>query len=72
MQPAVKALIGLGPLPISTVADGETIKSFEELIAKVRTPVFHLIETAPKWPLDDVLRNLNGEWIDRLRERAHG
>lgn len=29
----------------------------------------HLIETAPGWPLEDCLRNLNNEWIVELRNR---
>jgi len=32
--------------------------------------LLHLIETAPGWPLKDVLDASSGEWIDRLRERA--
>lgn len=30
----------------------------------------HLIETAPNWPLADVLEGTSNEWIVRLRERA--
>lgn len=32
--------------------------------------VLHLIETAPSWPIEGALDGLEGEWIDRLRERA--
>ena len=32
--------------------------------------LLHLIETAPGWPIEGALDNLEGEWIDRLRERA--
>jgi len=30
----------------------------------------HLIETAPNWPLEDCLRNLQNEWVAELRNRA--
>lgn len=32
--------------------------------------LLHLIETAPSWPVDGAFDGLEGEWIDRLRERA--
>ena len=32
--------------------------------------LLHLIETAPGWPVECALDGLEGEWIDRLRERA--
>lgn len=32
--------------------------------------LIHLIETAPSWLIEDALVGLEGEWIDRLRERA--
>ena len=32
--------------------------------------LLHLIETAPGWPVENALVGLDGEWIDRLRERA--
>ena len=32
--------------------------------------LLHLIETAPGWPVKGALDNLEGEWIDLLRERA--
>ncbi|MGQ0685685.1 hypothetical protein [Bradyrhizobium sp.] len=32
--------------------------------------LLHLIETAPGWPVADALHGLDGQWIDRLRERA--
>jgi hypothetical protein len=32
--------------------------------------LLHLIETAPGWPIESALVNLQGKWIDRLRERA--
>lgn len=32
--------------------------------------LLHLIETAPGWPVQSALDGLEGEWIDRLRERA--
>jgi hypothetical protein len=32
--------------------------------------VLHLIETAPGWPVESALNGLEGEWIERLRERA--
>ncbi|MCQ8104421.1 hypothetical protein NP590_09935 [Methylomonas sp. SURF-2] len=30
----------------------------------------HLIETAPDWPLEDCLSEINNEWIIELRNRA--
>ncbi len=51
--------------------------------AKVLTEVFgidgcfglgwtllHLIETAPNWPIDENLKNVENEWIERLKDRA--
>jgi hypothetical protein len=32
--------------------------------------LLHLIETAPGRPVESALVGLEGEWIDRLRERA--
>lgn len=32
--------------------------------------LLHLIETAPGWPVEGALVGREGEWIDRLRERA--
>ena len=32
--------------------------------------VLHLIETAPGWPVDAALDGIEGEWIDRLRQRT--
>jgi len=32
--------------------------------------LLHLIESSPGWPLEEALNGLEGEWIDRLRERA--
>jgi hypothetical protein len=32
--------------------------------------LLHLIETAPGWPVGGALDGLEGEWADRLRERA--
>jgi hypothetical protein len=32
--------------------------------------LLYLIETAPGWPVQGVLDGLEGEWSDRLRERA--
>lgn len=32
--------------------------------------LLHLIETAPGWPVRGALDGLEGEWIDRLRERT--
>ena len=32
--------------------------------------LLHLIETAPGWPLEDVLDRSGSEWIDRLKQRA--
>lgn len=32
--------------------------------------LLHAIETAPGWPLVDVLAESGNEWIDRLRRRA--
>jgi hypothetical protein len=32
--------------------------------------LLHLIETVPGWPVESALVGLEGEWIDRLRERA--
>jgi hypothetical protein len=33
--------------------------------------LLHLIETAPGWPVQRALVDCEGEWIDRLRERAN-
>jgi hypothetical protein len=32
--------------------------------------LLHLMETASGWPIESALVGLEGEWIDRLRERA--
>jgi hypothetical protein len=32
--------------------------------------LLHAIETAPGWPLADVLGNIDNEWIERLRVRS--
>lgn len=32
--------------------------------------LLHLIETAPKWPLEECLQNTNNEWVQRLRDRV--
>jgi len=32
--------------------------------------IMHLIETAPGWPLDDCLTDLENEWIVELRDRC--
>lgn len=32
--------------------------------------LLHLIEAAPGWPVEGAFDGLEGEWIDRLRERA--
>lgn len=32
--------------------------------------LLHAIETAPGWPLVDVLGDADNEWIERLRERS--
>jgi len=32
--------------------------------------LLHLIETAPGWPLEDVLERSGNEWIERLKRRA--
>jgi hypothetical protein len=32
--------------------------------------LFHLIESAPGWPLHDYLQNICNEWTERLRLRA--
>ena len=32
--------------------------------------LMHLIETAPGWPLEDCLYDLNNEWIVELRNRC--
>lgn len=32
--------------------------------------LLHLIETAPGWPVHDALDSIQGEWAERLRERA--
>jgi hypothetical protein len=94
MQPAIIAVLRLGPLPSSAMASVPTMQAFEDQLAKVQTPVadeeacalvklfgpddcfglawtlLHLIETAPGWPVAGALDGLEGEWIDRLRERA--
>jgi hypothetical protein len=89
MQPAISALLALGPLPGGAAA---TVPMMH--VSKIQIPVtdeeacalvklfgpddcfglawtlLHLIETAPGWPVDGALNGLQGEWIDRLRERA--
>lgn len=32
--------------------------------------LLHIIETAPGWPLNDVLGDAGNEWTDRLKQRA--
>jgi hypothetical protein len=32
--------------------------------------LLHAIETAPGWPLVDILGSADNEWIERLRERS--
>jgi hypothetical protein len=32
--------------------------------------LLHLIETSPNWLIEDALNGLEGDWIERLRERA--
>lgn len=32
--------------------------------------LLHFIESAPSWPIEACLENLDGEWVDRLRQRA--
>jgi hypothetical protein len=32
--------------------------------------LLHLIETAPGWPIESAIDGLEGEWMDRIRERA--
>lgn len=32
--------------------------------------LLHIIETAPGWPINEILFPTGNEWIDRLRERA--
>jgi hypothetical protein len=39
MQPAVKMLIELGPLPSSATATAPVIKAFEDHLSQVQTPV---------------------------------
>jgi len=94
MQPAISALLALGPLPGGAAATVPMMHVFEEQLSKIQIPVtdeeacalvklfgpddcfglawtlLHLIETAPGWPVDGALNGLQGEWIDRLRERA--
>jgi len=31
--------------------------------------LLHLIESCPEWPIQEVLENGSGPWIDRLRRR---
>jgi hypothetical protein len=94
MQPAVKRLVQIGPLPSSNLAAVPVSQELQALLAKVQTPItddeaialarlfgrddcfglawslLHLIETSPGWPIETALHGLNGEWIDRLRERV--
>jgi hypothetical protein len=39
MQPAIAALLGLGPIPSSATATTATLRAFEEQLSKVQTPV---------------------------------
>jgi hypothetical protein len=32
--------------------------------------LLHIIETAPGWPLNDVLRDVGNEWVTLLKQRA--
>ncbi len=33
--------------------------------------LLHIIETAPSWPMNELLVSGGNEWIDRLRDRAN-
>jgi hypothetical protein len=33
-------------------------------------PLIHLIETAPSWPLEDCLVDMNNEWVALLKQRV--
>lgn len=39
MQPAISALLGLGPLPSSAMASVPAMQAFETQLSKVKTPV---------------------------------
>lgn len=32
----------------------------------------HLVESAPGWPVDGALDEIDGPWAEVLRQRAHG
>ncbi len=36
----------------------------------VASSLLHAIETAPGWPLADILGDTDNEWIERLREHS--
>lgn len=33
--------------------------------------LLHIVETAPGWPIHDLLVSAENKWIDRLRERSN-
>ncbi|MCA3027947.1 MAG: hypothetical protein ING66_05030 [Rhodocyclaceae bacterium] len=39
MQPAISAILGLGPLPSSATATAPTMQAFEDQLTRVQTPV---------------------------------
>ncbi len=94
MQPAVKELVKIGPLPSSVNPDVVKVEMIQTLLTRIEQPIsdddaralvnlfgpddcfglawtlLHIIETAPGWPLNDVLGSAGNEWIDRLKQRA--
>jgi hypothetical protein len=57
--------------PVSNEEANELVKLFgpDDCFGLAWT-LLHLIETAPGWPIEDAISGLEGEWIERLRERA--
>lgn len=94
MQPAIKELVMIGPLPSSVNPDVVKLEKIQTLLAKIEQPIsnddarvlvnlfgsddcfglawtlLHIIETAPDWPLNDVLDKTTNEWTNRLKQRA--
>lgn len=62
---------------VSPVTDAEArllatvLGAAEDSLFGLKWAIVHLIESAPGWPLGDVLKP-RSPWIDLLRERARG
>lgn len=67
----IQALLAEIQQPISTEEAGELIKLFgPDDCFGLSWTLLHIIETTPGWPLDDMLANASGEWIERLKQRS--